>query len=35
LFERIGARPVELEATSVVTASGVTHQTFRVVKKEN
>jgi dihydrofolate reductase len=32
LFDHFGAAPVELEATRVVAAPGVTHLTFRVVK---
>lgn len=32
LFDHLGIGPVELEATSVIEAPGVTHLTFRVVK---
>lgn len=35
LFEHIGNAPVELERTSVIESLGVTHLTFRVVKKGN
>jgi len=32
LFEHLGIEPVQLEATEVVEAPGVTHLTFRVIK---
>jgi len=33
LFDRLGAKPIELERTRMIESTGVTHLRFEVVKK--
>ena len=33
LFDRLGAKPIELERTRVIESTGVTHLRFKVIKK--